>query len=59
MSKSNELYMDELGKAHELIADLVDILLRAQHLFSAIDGKSTKDEKLFDDYQAAISKAQS
>lgn len=37
--------------------DMLDVLLRSEHLFTSIDGTTIENEKLYDDYKSAISKA--
>jgi hypothetical protein len=48
------------ANAHLIAAapDLLDILVRAKDVIEALDGTSVENEKLVDDYRAAIAKAE-
>lgn len=52
--------LDEHSANARLIAaapDLLDVLLRANDAIEALDGTTRENEKLVDDYRAAIAKA--
>jgi hypothetical protein len=38
--------------------DLLDVLLRAKDIIEALDGTSTENEKLVDDYRAVLAKVE-
>ncbi len=48
----------ELRRLHSVNAELIDVLIRAKDAIEALDGTTVENEKLVDDYRAAIAKAQ-
>ena len=48
----------EATRLHSVIAELIDVLIRAKDAIEALDGTTVENEKLVDDYRATIAKAQ-